>query len=176
MSIEHLKKPKGNPAWKRFFGLRQWGWDTENISNDKIVYAALDATMAIVIFYNVLVHWTSAYKKGEYLDNDDVSWEAFLSRVLKPLVDRECSTLYETERDLLMHSAALNQSIPVIEEMPINLEEDSSNRRDRMMLTIKERYSAIKGQKRGASGQSRKKQKKAKFSSESRLQNWRDFE
>jgi hypothetical protein len=145
VKVDHLKKP-----WEqKFVGLRSTGWKTIRISDEKIVYAAMDATMALVIFYDVLLHWMSRYKQADFLEGDSVTWKAFLSRILGPLVDRRRVDGRENSdsfvrRDLLTHSAGIYRSSPIEEDREmytnINWEGDPVARRNIMRMEVAERY------------------------------------
>ena len=89
VSFEHIKRPRSRPEWKKFINIRERGWDKANIGNAKIVYAALDVTMPIVIAYNFVLHWLAVEKINELNSGSwEVSWDTLLSKALGPVVDR----------------------------------------------------------------------------------------
>ena len=51
VKFDHLKTPYKNPAWKQYRGIRAVGWETASLSDNKILYAALDVAMPKVIVY-----------------------------------------------------------------------------------------------------------------------------
>ena len=111
VDVSHLKKAKEG----RFKGLRTSGWNRENISEEKILYAALDAVVVFPIFFKVLKHWIGRYEKGDVLNGVEISWDTVLEKILGPLVNRirkggsermEC-----LERDPPFQTAGLTKSI-----------------------------------------------------------------
>ena len=50
--------------WAKFRYTRQFGWERENICDEKIVYAVLDASMSLVIVINYLGDHQLKYMKG----------------------------------------------------------------------------------------------------------------
>ena len=111
MDVSHLKKAKEG----RFKGVRTSGWNRENSSDEKILYAALDAVVIFPIFFKVPKHWIGRYEKGDVLYGIQNSWDTVLEKLLGPLVNRirnggsermEC-----LERDPLFQTAGLTKSI-----------------------------------------------------------------
>ena len=89
VSFTHLKEPRTRKEWRKFIGIRESGWDQGHISNLKTVYAANNVSMAFVIIFYHLIHWSSCYrKKGVKTATWMMSWEAVLERSLGPAVDR----------------------------------------------------------------------------------------
>ena len=125
----------------------------EEINKRKIIYAAMDATMPFVIFFDVLNHWMHSYKKADLVEGDEVTWNSLLKRILGPLVDRERVEAAKdsdqmVERCLTEHSAAFAQSTPVFEDVSqyeyINWAGSSRLRRQRMKIAIVDRYKTAK--------------------------------
>ena len=111
VSVEHIKSGE---MLKR---LRVYGWNKVKLALDKIVYAAMDATMVFPILFAVVIHWMHRYDKGDMYEGKDASWETLLSRILGPLVDRARRGGSEADgcvaRDMLLQTAAHIKSVPL---------------------------------------------------------------
>ena len=84
VDISHLKKCNKGPLK----GLRYEGWNNVNLSDVKVLYAALDAVVVFPVLYKVLQHWRFRYRTSESIQVDDISWDWVLRTVLGPLVNR----------------------------------------------------------------------------------------
>ena len=119
VDVSHLKKAKEGP----FKGLRAFGWNKPNISDQKIFYTALDAVMVFPVFYKVLKHWLCRYNKGDILNGEDVSWDSILSKILSPLKNRirrgGSERFASVERDPLLQTSGISKSIHA-SELPIH--------------------------------------------------------
>ena len=111
VSVEHMKSGE---MMKR---LRVYGWNKVKLALDKIVYAAMDATMVFPILFAVVIHRMHRYDKGDMYEGKDASWETLLSRILGPLVDRVRRGGSEADgcvaRDMLLQTAAHIKSVPL---------------------------------------------------------------
>ena len=52
VSIDHMKKSSSCKEWSQYRYIRQFGWEKEKICEEKIVYAAMDASLSLVIVFN----------------------------------------------------------------------------------------------------------------------------
>ena len=98
---------------KKNLRIRAYDWDKAVISDEKTVYAALDATLALTIAYNIITHWVSTYRKADFLAGANVTWQSFLGKVFGPIVDREFESYAEGPKDLRLHALGMRQSRPV---------------------------------------------------------------
>ena len=114
VSVEHLKSGRMK---KR---LRIDGWNKAELELDKIIYAAMDATMVFPILFVVVIHWMHRYNKGDFYEGMEASWSTLLKRILGPLVDRARRGGSEAEscvkRDMLLQTAANKKSVALQEE------------------------------------------------------------
>ena len=109
VSVEHLKSGRMK---KR---LRIDGWNKAELELDKIIYAAMDATMVFPILFVVVIHWMHRYNKGDFYEGMEASWSTLLKRILGPLVDRARRGGSEADggvkRDMLLQTAAKKKSV-----------------------------------------------------------------
>ena len=89
VSFEHLKNPWKKPGFRKFQGIKESVWNVQELSDNKIVYTALDVTMPIVVVYYYLVHWASLYRpNGVSRGAWKVSWDTLLDQAVGPVMDR----------------------------------------------------------------------------------------
>ena len=107
VDIKHLKKSS----------LRYRGWEKEHLSDNKVLYAALDATAVFPALYKVLQHWRYRYHRGELLPGKPITWASILETVLGPLVNRcRIDGMKENvSRDPLLQTAGLLRSMHISE-------------------------------------------------------------
>ena len=111
VDLSHLKKSS----------IRYKGWDNKSLSDEKLLYAAMDVTLVFPILYKVLEHWRHRYSKGNLIEDKVLSWNSLLSVILDPLVNRrrvDGRNLESLKRDPLMQTVGLFRSIHVSEHVP----------------------------------------------------------
>ena len=117
VSIDHIKKSSSCKEWSQYRYIRQFGWEKEKICEEKIVYAAMDASLSLVIVFNYVREYELRYKKFDR-GVQFVDVKKLISESLDNLVDRKFNQAGFNrwfDKNLETHEAAMILSKPVLE-------------------------------------------------------------
>jgi hypothetical protein len=158
VSVRHIKCSNEKKDWNRFAYIRQRGWEEQSICHQKVVYAALDPAMSLVIVYNYVRHHALRYQKLDR-KSEGITIKSLLSEALDNIVDRKYAQAKEHQKDfnknLATQEAALHLSKRITEDENINLDEEDGPRRERLYSDIRQRVS--KEQRKECNGKRKKK-------------------
>ena len=117
VSIDHIKKNSSCKEWSQYRYIRQFGWEKEKICEEKIVYAAMDASLSLVIVFNYVREYELRYKKFDR-EVQFVDIKKLISESLDNLVDRKFNQAGFNrwfDKNLETQEAAMILSKPVLE-------------------------------------------------------------
>ena len=151
VSVRHIKNSNDQNNWNQFAYIRQRDWENETICHEKVVYAALDSAMSLVIVYIYVRHHALRYQKFDR-KSDEITMTIVVSKALDAIVDRKYNQAMEHkafQKNLATQEAAIHLSCRIREDQIINEDEEDDVRRERLSKEIRKKMSKGSGIKSG---------------------------